>query len=159
MTEMETFRRNASMLGLCDTYAQKWDSCNSKKQLFSLATDVNSLAYLGETIAKGIGLTPKFISEEFHQFINGRFINSADGYTSALYCQYKGDEITVNTTVMLIIDYKGVINIPKNRPCELYLCNCEVEIIGEGNGIVYLFNSELSNASLSPVIIKENNKY
>lgn len=159
MTEMDTFRRNATRLGLCDTYAQRWDSCNSKRQLFNLATDINSLSYLAETIAKGIGLTPKFISDEFGQFVNGKFVNSSDGYTSCLYCQYDGVEITVNTTAMLIIDYKGVINIPQNRPCELYLCNCDVEIIGEGNGIAYLYNSQIKNASLAPVVIKENNKY
>lgn len=159
MNEMEKFRNNARRLGLCDTYAQKWDNANSKRQLFALATDINSLSYLGEMIAKGIGLTPKFISDEFHQFINGRFINSADGYTSALYCQYEGDEIIVNTSAMLVIDYNGMINIPANRPCELYLCNCNVEIVGEGNGLAYLYNSEIINASMAPVVIKENNRY
>lgn len=158
MNEMETFRRNAAMLGLCDTFAQKWDNCRSKRQFFDLACDINSLSYLAETIAKGIGLTPDFITREFGQFINGRYIMS-DGYSSCIYCRYKGDEITVGTSAILVIDYNGLIRIPSNRPCELHLCNCKVDVEGDGNGIVYLYNSEILNPSLAPVIIKQDNKY
>ena len=159
MTEMEIFRHNASRLGLCDTYAQKWDGCRSKRQLFDLATDINSLSYIAETTAKGYGLTSKFIHDEFSQFINGRYISSHDGYTSAIYCLCDNDEITVNTTAVLIIGFNGLINIPANRPCELHLCQCKADIVGEGNGVVYLYDSEVVNASVAPVIIKKDTRY
>lgn len=159
MDEMKQFRRNANMLGLCGPYAQKWDSCGSKKQMIDLALDINSLAFIAESTAKRIGLTASFIKREFSQFINGKYINSNDGYTSSIYCQYENDEITVNTAAILVIDYKGLITIPANRPCELYLCCCDVEIVGDGNGIVYLYNSNVINSRLAPVVIKEDNKY
>lgn len=158
MTEMETFRNNARRLGLCDTYAKKWDDCHSKRQLFDLSCDINSLPYMAESICKGTGLTSDYIADEFGRFLNGRYIKK-DGYTSCMYCKYTGEKITVETSAILVIDYNGVIEIPANRPCEIYFCNCNVNITGKGNGIAYLFNSNIANSEIAPVIIKENKKY
>lgn len=157
--EMAIFRHNAERLGLCDVFAQRWSACKSKKQLYDLACNVNSLAYLAEMIAKGYGLSAEYLTTEFGQFLNGKCIYGADGYTSCLYCNPEDSEIAVDTTAALIIGFKGTINIPKNHICELYLCQSDVVIVGDGRGVVYLYDSVIANSDTAPVVVKEDNKY
>lgn len=155
MDEMEHFRRNADRLGLCDTFAQKWSNCKSKKQLYDLACDINSLPYMADMIAKGYGLSSDYLVREFGQFLNGKCIyrSNKDGYTSQMYCQYDGDEIEVKTTALLLIDVHNV-RVVADRICEIYMVNSEVEIVGRGHAIVYPYNSEVTKNDSSPAVIK-----
>lgn len=156
---MIKFRRNAKRLGLCKSFSERWDNCRSKLQLYKLACDVNSLAYIAETVANGYGLSQDYIIKEFGQFINGKCISDADGYTSCIYCEPDELNLSINTTAALVIGYNGTIYIPKYRICEIYLCNSHVHILGDGKGVVYLYNSIIDKSDTSPIIIKENKKY
>lgn len=149
------FIAKAKRLGLCQEYTDKVDNAGSKKSFMDIAIDINGMPWLCESICRGWGLTPEYIAKEFAPFNNGRYIRQ-DGYTSAMYCQPPEDkEITIETTAALIIGHNGVITIPKNRICELYICQSHVRIQGEGKGVVYLYNSAISNPDTAPVVIKE----
>lgn len=155
---MTIFRRNAERLGLCDEFAQKWSDCKSKRQLYGLACNVNSLAYLAEMIAKGYGLSSEYLQKEFGMFLNGKCIhNDAEGYSSCIYCKSDG-EIDISTTCALIVDCRAVIRVDRAM-CELYIVNSEVRIDAEDgcNANVYLYNSQAEHGG--SVSVKENKKF
>lgn len=154
---MEQFRRNADRLGLCDTFAQKWSACRSKKQLYDLACDVNSLAYLADMIARGYGLSPEYLLKEFGQFLNGKCIYNKDGYSSCIYCLPEECEIRPDTTACLIICHDGEIVV--DRPiCELYLVYCDCIIRGNGIAKVHLYNSSIVNPD-ERIIVESQKEY
>lgn len=156
--EMATFRRNADRLGLCDIFSQRWSACGSKLQLYQLACNVDSLSYMADMMCRGFGLSEEYLTREFGQFLNGRCVYD-NGYTSCIYCRPPEEEITIKTTAILIIGFKGRIVIPQNHICEIYLCRSEAGIYGQGKGVVYAFNSSIINPDSAPVVIKENKTY
>ena len=154
---MARFRHNADRLGLCDTFAQKWSNCKSKKQLYDLACNVNSLSYLAEMIAKGYGLTPDYLSREFGQFLNGKCIYNGDGYSSCIYCRPPEDEIDITTTAALIIGFEGNIIVDR-LISELYFVNSNVTINNGGIVKVFLYNSNVIKPD-AKVIIESKKEY
>lgn len=158
MIDLEQFKINAKKHGICGMLAE-WDNAKSKKQLMDVALSIRGIQYIAGSIAEGWGLSEEYIANEFKPFNEGRYIRELDGYTSALYCCPEDVDVTIKTTSALIIGHDGTITIPKNRPCELHIVNSDVQIQGDGNGVVYLYNSVISNRASAPVIVKEDNKY
>ena len=136
------FIAKAKRLGLCQEYTDKVDKAGSKLAFMQIALDANAMPWLCESICKGWGLTPEYIAQKFAPFNNGRFIRN-DGYTSAMFCLPPEDEIKIDTTATLIIGFNGKIKV--DRPCEIYLCNSQVVIIGNGAPRCYLYNSSVVN--------------
>lgn len=157
--EMATFRRNADRLGLCEVFSQRWADCKSKKQLYDLACDVNSLAYIADMICRGYGLSEEYLTREFGQFLNGKCVYDKDGYSSCIYCRPPEGEITISMTAILVIGFDGRIIIPQNHICEIYLCKCNVGIYGKGKGVVYAYDSTIANRDSAPIVIKEDKRY
>ena len=100
---LQAFREAAKSRNLCDKYSELWDGCNTKKQLFDLATDSNGIPYICEAMVDGWGVTPEFISENFKTFINGRYTSQHHGYTSAMYVERFFIEPIVASTTNLIV--------------------------------------------------------
>lgn len=124
--------------------------------MIDLALDANGMQWTAEAVAKG-ELSPATISNDFKPFLNGRYIRQADGYTSALFCDFDG-ELNITTTCALIVDCRGVIRV--DRPiAELYLANSDVTVLAnEGCKVnVYLYNSSVVNNEF--VVIKEKKEY
>lgn len=69
MIDLKQFKNNAIAKGLCDNYTNLWDDNKSKKQLFELACDVNSIKYMAKSLSEGWGLSPVFISDKFKAYI------------------------------------------------------------------------------------------
>lgn len=138
MITLEQFKSNAKERGICEMIAD-WDNAKSKKQLVDLCLSAKALPYVANAIAEGWGISPEVIADEFKPFLNGRYIRTSDGYTSALYCGvYDGIEIT--TTTALIVDCTGVVIV--NRPItELYIVNSNVAIKRNILARVYSYNS------------------
>lgn len=157
MDEFKEFIAKAKRLGLCQEYTEKVDKAASKKQFMDICLDANGMNWLSHAIARWHGLSAEYISREFHAFNEGRYVRNKDGYTSAMYCSpTTNPEIT--TTAAIVINHFGKVHI--NRPiCELYIVNSSVEIDGDGQGVCYLYNSEIKNNATAPVIIKEDNTY
>lgn len=155
---MTIFRRNAERLGLCDEFSQRWSNCKSKKQLYDLACNVNSLAYLAEMIAKGYGLSSEYLQREFGQFLNGKCVHvDTEGYTSVIYCGLDGG-MDISTTCALIVDCRGVVSVGR-AISEIYIVNSEVRIEAEDGceANVYLYNSQAEHGGT--VSVKENKKF
>lgn len=145
MIDLKQFKKNAIAKGLCDNYTNMWADGKSKRQLFELACDVNSIKYMAKSLSEGWGLSPVFISDKFRAYINGKYIceykNEKRGcYTSTMLCGYKEDSFNTNTTLLCVLDSKTTLNIKSNHICEIYVAgNTYLDIqVGE-NSKVYLF--------------------
>ena len=114
---------------------------------------------MADMICRKYGLSTEYLLREFGQFLNGKCVYDKDGYTSCIYCQPLESNVRIETTAVLIIGHNGTITIPRNRVCELHLCQCNVAIHGEGKGIVYLYDSAVSNPDTAPAVIKEDKTY
>ena len=133
MNMLQAFREAANSRNLCDKYSELWDNCKSKKQLFDLATDSNGIPYICESMVEGWGVTPEFISEKFKTFINGRYISQHNGYTSAMYVEkFFIEPLVAKTTNLVIIACEGVVNIPEDVVCNLFIVNSDVVLSGSG---------------------------
>lgn len=130
---LRAFREAAKSRNLCEKYSEMWDNCKSKKQLFDLATDSNGIPYICEAMVEGWGVTPEFISDNFKTFINGRYISQHNGYTSAMYVEkFFIEPLVAKTTNLVIIACEGVVNIPEDVVCNLFIVNSDVVLSGSG---------------------------
>ena len=133
MKMLQAFREAAKSRNLCDKYSERWDSCNTKKQLFDLATDSNGIPYICAAMVEGWGVTPDFISEKFKTFINGRYVSQHEGYTSAMYVErFFIEPLVAKTTNLVIIACEGVVDIPEDVVCNLVIVNSDVMVSGSG---------------------------
>lgn len=139
MVTLEQFKENAKQHGICEML-NDWNSARSKKALMDVGLSIRGIEYLSRAIAEGWGISPSIIEEEFKPFLNGRYKRRMEGYTSSLYCGEQGD-IVVDTTAILVINYTGVIVVPSNIVCEIYLCNSDIEIVGQGKAKIYTYKS------------------
>lgn len=156
MVTLEQFKENAKRQGICEML-NDWDSAKSKKQLMDIALSIRGIEYLTRSIAEGWGISPSVIEEEFAPFLNGGYKRYANGYSSSVYCGYRGDTIKIDTTVTLVIGYNGIIIPPVIG--ELHLCNSNVRLQGDGAVVAYLYNSNIVSSDKCEVRIKENKKY
>lgn len=132
MIDIKEFRNNAEIDGLCAEYSEKWDSCKSKKQLIDLALEAKGVDYICDAIAKGWGISPRYISYIFSSFINGKYVFDNSKYTSEMYCKYSGI-ITCRTTILTLIDCDVRVIIPDGRICEIYATgNTKIAMDGAG---------------------------
>ena len=137
MKTLQAFREAAKSRNLCDKYSELWDGCNTKKQLFDLATDSNGIPYICESMVEGWGVTPEFISGKFKTFINGRYISKHNGYTSVMYVEkFFIEPIVANTTNLIVIACEGVIEVPENTVCNIFIV--ESDVVVRGTGVCYV---------------------
>ena len=154
-SKMVKFLEEAKARGLCKEYTEMVDKAGSKKALLDIALDPNGIEYVCKAVCKGY-LDADYISEAFAPFNNGRYVKNV-GYTSSMYCQPTTELLETKTTATLIIGYRGRVVIP--HICELYLCNSEVSIEGEGTALCYLYNSKIVSTDKAEARIKENKRY
>lgn len=154
-SEILKFIEGTKARGLCKEYTYKVNKAGSKKALMDIALDANGLSYVCESVCNGY-LSPGYISESFAPFNNGKYVKN-EGYTSSMYCQPSTDTLEIKTTATLIIGFRGRVVIP--HICELYLCNSEVEIEGDGTAVCYLYNSNIVKVVDSDIRIKDNKRY
>lgn len=145
MIDLKQFKYNAIAKGLCDNYTAMWADGKSKRQLFELACDVNSIKYMAKSLSEGWGLSPVFITDKFKAYINGKYIceyknEKRDAYTSTMLCNYSNDSFFVDTTLLCVLESNTILNIKPNHICEIYVAgNTYLDIkVGE-NSKVYLF--------------------
>lgn len=138
MIDLKQFRQNATKDGLCSEYATKWDNSGSKKHLIDLAFGVKGVDYICDAIAKGWGISPDYICENFSRYINGGYTYE-DGYSSKMYCRYKGD-IVCEDTILALIDCDVTIELPEYHICQIYATGCcNINIVGKGEAIVVAY--------------------
>lgn len=139
MIDLQTYKKNAHEHGICAEYAQRWDMCLSKRQLMDMCLSVKAVDYLCDSIAKGWGISPVYLSADFNAFINGKYVSEQKGYTSKMYCRFKGD-MDADTTLVVVIDSDVDINLPKYAVCEVYCTgNCNIRFHGDGKAKVICY--------------------
>ena len=97
---------------ICEKYIKPIGMASSKKDLADLL-DINACEWLCQINAKhgGVG---EWVSENFGNFINGRFSNANDGYDTSLYCGFKSAmPMVLRTTVTGFIDCDADIKLQK----------------------------------------------
>lgn len=153
MNTLQDFFDNAKSRNLCERGAKIWEHCKSKKSLIDFALGSFGVDYLCTAIRDGWGISPEEIAKEFAQF-NGTYVRDKDGYTSKMHCMPDTDAITVDTTLTLIIGFNGVIHVPENRVCELYIVKSDVRLEAECNAIVQSYDSKIKIAGNGNVNVK-----
>lgn len=140
MIDLKQFRQNATNDGLCSEYATKWDGCGSKKQLIDLAFGVKGVDYICDAIAKGWGISPSYICDNFSRYINGQYTYD-DGYRSQMYCNYQGD-ILCQVELLALINCDVTIELPENHICQIYVTgNSKINLIGKGDTIIVSYGN------------------
>lgn len=150
------FIDTAKRLGLCQEYTDKVDKAGSKKAFVDIALDINGIKWMCESICRGWGLSPEYIAKEFAPFNNGKYTRDKDGYTAQMYCLPEDKEITISSTVTLIIGFDGVVKV--DRLCELYIVSSNVVIVGNQIPQVYAYNSNVEHPD-TPIVVRENKTY
>lgn len=118
------FKKKAKLLGLCDDYKTRWDSCNSKEELVKLALTINGVEFLADSIAFKWGLTKEYIAKEFGEYLcntEKHAILAESGYTSEMYAMI----------------YDGVIN-PHGALNLIISCNCTIKLYDKFLGFIYV---------------------
>lgn len=146
MNTLQDFFENAKERNLCERGAKIWEHCKSKKSLIDFALGSWGADYVASAISNGWGIDPEEIAKEFSQFLNGKYTRERDGYTSKMYCLPDADSITIDTTLTLIIGFKGTITA--DRICELYLVNCKADVVGNGTVMVHSYNSAVQGDNI-----------
>lgn len=137
--ELLNMKRNALMLGLCEEYKKKWDTCTSKKELIDLVLDSNGVEFLADAITFGWGCSQEFLLKEFSGFINGKYQRKKDGYTSELYVEPHG-VIELRSTITVIAGGKASVIVPPNFYGKVYVCGDGGSLIfGSNGGSIELF--------------------
>lgn len=155
MNDLLSFKRNAMMLGLCNSYRDKWDSATSKEALMGIATDSKGMDMIADSISNGWGLSSSYIVKNFSDYINGKWQRNKDGYTSEMYVLYNND-ITIRSTLTLLVDCECDVVVGKNVIAEIYLSGkSKVNISCEGHCYVIRYGKDCSFTSYGNGVVHE----
>lgn len=162
VTSLEEYRKVAEANDMCAEYVQKWDECLSNKQVMDMALGVKAIDFVCDSIAKGWGITSEAISERFGCFLNGRYTSAQKGYTSSVYCRYKG-VVIADTTVFCLIDCDMDIDIPSIAICQIYVTGkSKIRVKGKGQATIICYGDnvdvELESARFKRINKKERDK-
>lgn len=155
MNDLLTFKRKAMMLGLCTSYKDKWDKANDKEALMVMATDAKGMDMMADSCSNGWGLTSEYISNNFSDYINGKWRREKDGYTSEMYVLHKEDVI-IRSTLTLFIDSECTVSVPKDVIAEIYLSGkSNVNISCEGHCYVIRYGKDCYFTSEGSGVVHE----
>lgn len=158
MIDIKQFKENAIKENLCSEYTQKWNACGSRKQYIDLALSAKGVDYLCDSIAKGWGISPQYMSNSFNAFINGNYVSLQNGYDSEMYCNFKGT-ILARTTIIAVLASDIEIVIPKFSICHIYITDkSKVKVKGEGECVLICYGDNIETASDKKVRCKRINK-
>lgn len=146
--DIKTYRANAAKENLCQEFTRIWDSCKTSKELMDMALCSKGCDYICDSIAKGWGISPSYISKKFKYLINGNYVSKQHGYESEMFCQYKG-LVIARTTNIVLIDCDMEITIPKFFRCDIYVSGkSNIRLKGNGEAVLICYGDE-SNISHS----------
>ena len=166
LIDINKFRENAISDNLCAEYTEKWNDNLSRKRLIDMALEVKGADYLCDSISKGWGVSPEYISDKFNPYINGKYIAKLQGYDSMMFCNYKGS-ITSNTTLLILINCDIKIEFPSNHISEIYCTGkCNINVYGRGEVVFICYGNEndiiinnIDNSHIKRIQKKEKDKY
>lgn len=133
--EILRLKRLALERNICAKYKRWWAGVTSRKGLFDMSMSVQGIEFIADSIAFGWGtLDREYITENFAEFINGKYISRQDGYTSEMYVGEQSKAITPRSTLLVLVGVtKTVINLDEYSVCTIYVCGgCDIEINNKG---------------------------
>lgn len=145
MIDLTQFKKNAIERGLCEDYTAMWSNDKSRKQLFELACDANSVDYMAKSLYEGWGLSPEYISDKFKSYVNGKYICEYENdkghvYTSTMLCQFNEDRFEVTTTLLCVLESKTSLVIKPNSLCKIYVAgDSAIDISIGANSRCYIY--------------------
>lgn len=144
MNDLDKFKEQSKMHDLCSSYLGTWNGAKSKKELFELACDSNSVSWMCESLRDGWGLSPDYIYSAFSAYINGKYICEFEfdgtNYTSAMLCK-NTDKYEVKSTITVVLDSQCDVIVPSGVICSIYCCNSSNISVYLGNkSKVYIHN-------------------
>lgn len=144
MTESRSIielKRKAKALNLCGEYDAKWDTAETDKELFDLASDINGADFLCASEANGWGLGKHILAGRFAPYMNGRYKSTHNGYSSAMFCAHNG-VVNVDATIVIVMYSDCKIVVPQNSACKIFLAkNDKVEIENHGFAEIICYDS------------------
>lgn len=87
---------------ICERYFEPVVKAKSKKELADLM-DINVCDWLAKTDVE-CGDVGEMVSENFGNYINGKFVNQNEGYTTSIHCGQNDEYIVADSDIMLFID-------------------------------------------------------
>lgn len=144
---------------ICEQYLKPIGEAKSKKDLADLL-DINACEWLCQMNEKhgGVG---EWVSENFGNFINGRFSNANDGYDTSLYCGFKSAmPMVLRTTVTGFIDSEVDIKLQKYEIRRIVCSKSKVRVtFEEESHLLVVKDNEtemvFDNADESKITIKD----
>lgn len=146
--ELLTLKRASLILGLCGEYKKRWDSCCTKEDLIKLSMDANGVEFMADSIAFGWGLSKEYLTKEFSEYINGKYLIREKGYTSEMFVGLTEDKIKPRSTLSLFVGCNCTILLQNHFVGKIYTCGgsnieidtgdcimCELYIYGSNNNI------------------------
>lgn len=140
----------AEGMGLCKTYKQRWDKCESKEDLIRLVSDVNGVRFLCEGITFGWGIDPIYFANSFKKYINGvsYHVGKNNGYKSQIYTFWQ-NKVVADCILLTFIHCECSVEIPHGRYANIHVCDnsvlsiycegsCEIEVYGTANVLFFV---------------------
>lgn len=122
--------------GVCTDYMRKLKAVTNKTEMFRVLCDVNGGEWLFDLHAKGVKIPIDSFLKEFTNYVNGKkVVDYPSGYTSKFYCRPDETEIVADTTLVYLLECKGVrVIVPMNHYPTIILSNDTVAEILMNNG-------------------------
>lgn len=165
MIDLQQFKKNAISKGLCAVYTDKWSDDKSKRELFELACDANSVDYMAKSLWEGWGLSPSYISDKFKAYINGKYIceyknDKGRSYTSAMLCEFEEETFEVATTLLCVLSSKTSLYIKPNSLCKIYIAGesyIDINIGANSRAYIYVYGPEpfITGDVINPRVVIE----
>lgn len=118
---------------ICEMYLKPIGEAGSKKDLADLL-DINACEWLCQMNERhgGIG---EWVAANFGNFINGRFVNERNGYTTELYSgvSYTHSQLPLRCTVTAFIDCDAEIVVRRNEVRRIVCSKSRIKAVLEEN--------------------------
>lgn len=138
MNDLLKLKRVAEQLNICGRYRRTWDNAANLQDIMDMALSAQGIEFVCDGCAFGWGLTQEYILKKFGDYINGRYQRNMGGYTSEMYVEAKG-EITLRSTLNLLVGCNCTIVVPERHICKVYVCNSSVRLDCKGHCEVYVY--------------------
>lgn len=138
-------KRRAVQMGLCGEYTDAWNKAKNSNDLVRIAADINGADFICAGVAKGWGMSPDFIADNFPDDINRVLRTWSNKYLSALFVKFSGN-INVDVTVLTIISSNATVQINEHAVTRIFVSgNCSLNIRNGGNIMVYCYDNSVVN--------------
>lgn len=104
--------------GVCRKYRGLLSSASSKSAIAEIISDSNGVEFLTQRISTDISMDYAEVASTLKAHTNGRRVFEHDGYTSEIYCGYKGN-VEARSTLLAVWGSRLDIHVPAHHMVEI----------------------------------------